>query len=493
MRSGRTTAVLERFPCHIGATDPGKRFESVVGAITSQLDVVGRQIGDVRRAHRIVEAPTDQDLNRLLAVHGIGPESFVCSDVRLDALATAPQDDFAQLASYLGIEPIQLEDLSSEILADALADVIRFTNRLDIRRRSAEGIIGSFRTGNGTSGSLLAATASYLALDLVEISHSEDRWWHLGRCKELVDIGVDGVDTGDALLAIEENPYREATVAPIDRRHGDRFRIVRGGLDDVTVTTDVVGIGERTVQPMIVNVDVGRGVVFEGRVPDTVTLSFEANGRVMLGDTEATGSCFAFDGAVFASSDALHPRDFVFGEEGNPQSSDATFVVTTPMADAFSESVALPHAGATVDPLSMALGESRWAFFVRVAHFGSGTRAAIPSFGAGRFDGSVWADENGALAEVSGSVGFRWQEREPFALRVLLPQRFAALDDESGSRLVDPLRLLLNRHRAAGVHVYVAYADDRWVLGTGVVRDADSDDALGTLVSGTALWTMIEE
>jgi hypothetical protein len=493
MRTGRTTAVLERFPCHIGATDPGKRFESVVEAIVSQLDVVGRQIGDVRRAHRIIEAPTDHDLGRLVALHDIRRSSFVCSDVRLNALAATAEDDLAHLAALLGVEPVQLEDVPSDALSEAILSVTRFTNRLDVRRRSAAGIIGAFRTGNGTAEALLRATASYLALDLVDVGHSADRWWHLGKCQELLSIDVEGVDTGDALLAIEENPFEDASVAPIDRRHADRFRIVRGGLEDVTVTTDVVGVGERTVHPMVVNVDVGRGVVFDGTVPDGVTLSFEANGRVMLGDSESTGSCFAFDGAVFASSDALHPKDFVYADAEDPGESDASFVVTAPVADAFGTSTALSHSGGTVDALTMPLGESRWAFFVRVAHFGSGTRAAVPSYGAGQFDGSVWADDDGGLDEVSGSVGFRWQEREPFALRVLLPQRYAALDDDAGSVLLEPLRLLLDRHRAAGVHVYVAYADDRWVLGTGVVRDNDSDDAVGTLVSGTTLWTSIEQ
>ncbi len=493
MRSGRTTAVLERFPCHIGATDPGKRFESVAEAITSQLDVVARQIGDVRRAHRLAEAPTDHDLLRLMALHGVRASAFAVGDIRLDALAATPGDDVAQLAGHLGVEPVQLEDVDGVVLADALGRVTKFTNRLDVRRRSAVGIIRSFRSGNGTAAALLAAAAAYLALEVVEVGHSANRWWHLAKCRDLVAVDVDGVDVGDALLAVEENPFKDASVAPINRRHADRFRIVRGGLEDVTVTTDVVGIGERTVHPMVVNVDIGRGVVFEGVVPDGVTLSFGANGRVMLDDAEATGSAFAFAGAVFASVDAVHPNDFVFADEEAVSDRDATFVVTSPIANGFAEAANLPHPGARVDPLPMALGESRWAFFVRTAHFGSAPRAAVASFAAGRFDRSVWTDDDGVLDDVSGAVGFRWQEREPFAVRVLLPQRFAALDDDAGSKLREPMRLLLDRHRAAGVHVYVTYADDRWVLGTGIVRELDSDDALGTLVSGTTLWPTSEE
>jgi len=50
------------------------------------------------------------------------------------------------------------------------------------------------------------------------------------------------------------------------------------------------------------------------------------------------------------------------------------------------------------------------------------------------------------------------------------------------------LRGLLDRHRAAGVHLYVEYTDPRWTLGTGIVRDLDSEDALGIVVAGTEAW-----
>ena len=77
----------------------------------------------------------------------------------------------------------------------------------------------------------------------------------------------------------------------------------------------------------------------------------------------------------------------------------------------------------------MSLGESRWAFFVRAAHFGRTAESLAdeltePVFDAGVFDESVYAPG----AEPSGAVGFAWQEREPFAATLWIPQRFAALD-----------------------------------------------------------------
>lgn len=84
-------------------------------------------------------------------------------------------------------------------------------------------------------------------------------------------------------------------------------------------------------------------------------------------------------------------------------------------------------------------------------------------------------------------LGFEWEEREPFAVRVLLPRRLQVIDDDKGTRLREPLRRLLDRHRAAGVDVRVEYADPRWTLGSGVVRN-EVDEAIGTVLSGTELW-----
>jgi len=52
----------------------------------------------------------------------------------------------------------------------------------------------------------------------------------------------------------------------------------------------------------------------------------------------------------------------------------------------------------------------------------------------------------------------------------------------------EPLRALLDRHRAAGVRLEVTYAEERWQLGDGILRDADSDEPLGTVLVGTTLW-----
>ena len=88
-------------------------------------------------------------------------------------------------------------------------------------------------------------------------------------------------------------------------------------------------------------------------------------------------------------------------------------------------------------------------------------------------------------------------------MRVWIPARFAALDPASTGDPGDPgsppagppepdvperLRRLLDRHRAAGVHVSVRYADDRWELGDGVLRGPVTAAIEGVSVAGTRLW-----
>ncbi len=114
------------------------------------------------------------------------------------------------------------------------------------------------------------------------------------------------------------------------------------------------------------------------------------------------------------------------------------------------------------------MGETRWAFFVRVAHHGAVLAdatelAAIPSLLAGMFDESVWAWET-SPTEASAKVGFEWEEREPFSVKVWLPHRFGELDAAGTPAVRERVRLLLDRHRAAGVHVYVT--TEETVLGT---------------------------
>lgn len=492
--SGRATAVLDRFPCHLALGDPGKRSGRVVESITDDLDVLTRQIGDVRRAHRLLEAPTTLDVLRIGQLHALTAAAYALVRLRHDALVVADPTDTVGYAVLTNLLVDELDALDPDARAGAAAEVARWTNRHDATRRVVRTVIESHRIGNGTATGILLATAAYLGfhLDADDVVHSDDRWWHLAPASDLLAGAFGLASPQDDLLAVEENPIRNASILPAPRRHGDRFSVRRGGLDDVVTSIVVVGVGDRTIAPMVVNIDEGIGVVVDTVVPDQAEVVVEVSGQVLLDGADITGSAWTFSGGVFADGDATHPNDMVFGDaaitvDGTETPRVATFVTTAPVTNGFGPAPALPHGG-SVGGLPLPVGESRWGFFVRVAHHGSEPRAAIARNASGIFDESVFADASGPLLEPSADVGFRWEEREPFAVRVLLPPRLAALDDGDGSALREPLRSLLGRHRAAGVHLTVAYAEPRWEVGDGVVRPLDTNEAIGTVIDGTTLW-----
>ncbi|WP_380168393.1 hypothetical protein [Jannaschia sp. R86511] len=514
----RAAGILARFPRYLEADDPGKRLGAVVTALATGVDVLTRQVQDVRTAHRVSEAPTTQDLLALASLHGLTDARLALLDLRTGALGdlvgTEPLDT-AALAAHLAVPVAALDaavTAEPEAVAAALARALHHRGLMARRREVVRGVLIAHTRGNGTPSGLLTAAAAYVGLRVGAVRHVADDWWHLATCTESHTVTVppgppapDGTPSPPPpdlsphpdVLALEENPFRHADIEPSPKRHGQRTRVLRGGLDDVSVSVRVLGTGDRTVRPMVVHLGTGTGVAFEGDVPDGAELSFGASGRVSLGGSDVTGSAWSFHGAVFADADqALASDDFSFTEPdgglpvpgGEPVGGQAgRFAVTAPVASAFDLPSGLPHGAAAVGPLVLPRGESRWTVLTRQARTGGVTGPPAPRPFAGRFDEAVFAADVGETLEPSLQLGFAWEEREPFAVRVLLPQRLSAVDDESGSLLREPLRRLLDRHRAAGVSLRVEYADPRWRLGEGVVR-AEEDDALGVVLAGTRLW-----
>ncbi len=498
--SARSLAVLERFPLHMAASDPEKRFELVVSSLVDSLEVLTRQVADVRRAHRLSEAPTVADLRGIAALHGLGPHIWDLLALRLAALETAAEAepiDPDLLATLLGVTAPQLSDIGGadgDPLEAVAARPARHRPSMSLRRDVVRTAVQAHALGNATASALLTATAAYLGLEVEGIAHTDERWWHLASCRDRIRLEPrpgEVIEPLPDLVALEENPFRSADIAPGPRRHGQVFQVVRGGIDDVTVTVRVLGVGARTVRPMIVECHAGHGLVFEGSVPDGSELRLEASGHATLDGSDVTGSVWSFHGAVFGSQTAKRSsHDFVFAGGAEDADRRATFVVTAPLADALAPTSAFPHGAPIVDSLHLPRGLSSWVAFVRVAHT-AGPEGPADRHKQAHFDSAVFAEADGpdgtSAGEASMRLGFDWEEREPFAVRVLLPRRLQAVDDDKGTRLREPLRRLLDRHRAAGVDVRVEYADPRWTLGSGVVRE-QADEAIGTVLAGTELW-----
>jgi hypothetical protein len=527
--TARTLTILRRFPRHLEADDPGKLFTDVVNGLGQELDVKSLQLSRVRRSHAIGDADEERDLFLLGAIHDLKPEDLDVCRLRLDAIRTAqapladeaasPADKqaaVADLQQLLSLEPDAFPIWPAEgtdvgpaqaRLATALGELVSYPSELDLLRGTIESVIGLHRAGNGTVTALLRAGATYLDLGVESIIDTDDLYWHVATCRDLMRLvrpeppGTRSATTAVApkpdLLALEENPLRQQDSDPVDRRHGDRFNVLRSGFETVPVTIRVVGLGDRTIEPMVVNLDDGFGVVFTGSVPDGQELRFESDGRVMLAGSSVARLSYSFSGGVFSDATQKFKTDFVFADD-SPAQQAATFAVTHPITDAFEGGATFPHTDGLLDVASLEVGESRWAFFVRAANYGRAAAAptdelAVPVFDAGVFDTSVYKPDTSVGSPGSGKVGFSWQEHEPFAARLWIPLRFSTLDASGEVPVNERLRLLLDRHRAAGIHVYVEYADDRWTMPAGVLREAGSDEPLGTVIVGTALWAAESE
>ena len=137
--TARTRTILERFPAHLQADDPGKLFVEVVDALSGELDVKSSQLGRTRRAHALGDADETTDLRLLAALHGFRDDDFALLGVRLAALAPA----------------------------------LSYGDGLELLRRSIATAIRLHRDGNGAVGTVLGAAAASVLLEIERVEHVE--------------------------------------------------------------------------------------------------------------------------------------------------------------------------------------------------------------------------------------------------------------------------------------------------------------------------------
>src|SRR5262249_10422981 len=393
--------------------------------------------------------------------------------------------------------------------------------RVDTARDAVLDIVRIHATGNGTVRALLEGTAT--ALDLVvdvgrnaavkaalrgtdaaaalnldladEFFHSKDLFWHSTYVHDRVRLAAGGVPvpTSDDIVGIEENPLRREEYKKEACEHRHRFSVLRRGFGRELLQIRVTGRENKTVGPMIVNRDEGKGVGFFGAVPDGQTLTFTEEGRVFLDGADVTAFAFSWEGACFA--DGGHdPRDFVFDGPGADQKRRALFAVATP-AGALDRDAAFPRSGESINAPGVGIGETRIAFFIQEGHLSSrigpddapAVARVTPHFAIAFADQSVFAPEDGAARPQAADVLLSWLEHEGHALRPIIPARFALLDADPDATLAR-VAAAVDRYRPAGVQVRVEYEDDRWTLGAGALLDSLDDNPNQRLQGMTALW-----
>lgn len=531
--SPRARGILERLPAHLEAGRGGKLLGYVTEGLASDIDVLQAALGGIRRAHRLSDAEELRDLMLIGGLHGIAAAEMQVALRRFgqtraalaafeEALGTPDEAEAAEalLALWsLAEAPPRLPlfaapgDPASAAtrLATQAHAALASTMLLDTVRTRIGTISAIHVEGNGTIRAMLTAAANALDLDIGGIVHSDDRYWHAAPAYDrwALERLVPGATpaaparperlaVAEEVVAIEENPLFRMAPDTAPRKNRELFTVLRRGFDRALLQVRITGELAHTIAPMLVNRDEGQGIGFDDAVPAGAELVFTEDGRAALDGADVTSLAYGWRGGCFAGTDASATRDFVFAGEGLPRNAKpATFVITGPPA-ALDREASFPSEGADVDPLGVAIGETRLAFFIREAHHGVRytvgeaelTRIVSPRIGAGLFDESVFAAAPEESLPFAATVGLSWLDHQPFRARLLIPARFRALtpDDPEGVAVLRDVARAVERVRPVGVDLIVEYIDDRWILGEAVLSSAAADDLIDRVRSGTSLW-----
>lgn len=570
--SGRGQKVLQRFPRHMEAEGRGKLLAATVNTIVRDQDVQTADMQSIRCAHRLFEAKQISDLLLLAGLHGIrradmsilyARQQKSCEWLLLLKQNIEADGDAAErqelAEAFLGLYALPTETpirlFSQEPLDAASFDVNEAIDRLipfavqscqtstlleGIRKRIIETSAIHIK-GNGTIEALLRGAANILDLDLGEIEHSEDRYWHAAEVHDRIQLNrldeaskAQNISPKTEYMGIEENPRIIAERGPTLRKHAELFHYLRKGFDDAVLEIRVMGNANRTVSPMVVNRDEGHGVGFFGLVPDGQELVFTQGGRVSLDGQDVTSRSYAWQGACFAQYDATllntevsistDRNDFVFADADAPDTDDddkSRFAEVTPIG-ALDRNALFPHAGSSLPMPNIGVGKTRFAFFVQHGHFSAkieGTTApdssvfgddvfastpiavrqhielVTPRFGVAFADASVFATsgKNDDL-DPAGLIHLRWLERQAYKVKLLIPNRFRVFDTSNGDQIKDLVKQGIKRFRPAGVDVAVDYVEPYWVAGDAALPEGiDAISAIDQIRSQTVLPPILEE
>jgi len=446
---GRDQKIINRFPAFMRTDHSGKVLGEISSVLGHHLDERERRMTDILRACRVRQARHEADLHRLAALMGLSPADFIILRTFYLSQVFGPRDQYL----------------------DALRSLILRTVKL-------------FSQGCGTIWALLEGCAVLLAATPLTREDGTPALEHPDQGTQ-----VDGVDRGgfihrlavtyktmeagqlkdkNGYIYLVENPLMEKSSQMKQRRQKERFPITKRGFFDARPAVKITGIQRRTVFPQVINITTGQGIGFNGIVEKGQTLMFTREGKVYLEGVPVTHRCYGFFGALFDEK-AVNTADnhFVIVEPAHALHRKFPRPVVTPV-----ETIHMPD---------LPLGDSTWRFSVREGAFDADT-----------FDRCVFAlpqdpAQLNALTP-SGGVEVLWDEHEPWAATLLIPDNLKALDDFLDSvNLTSWIRAGLDRFRGAGIRINVDYYSDDWIVSHSILRNADALIGRGIFFDGTVL------
>lgn len=385
--------ILSRFPDFYEVQDPQKLLYGVLSALAAPLERLDRQLVEAMWSHWPRRAQDVQDIERIAALYGVR---------RFDG---EPRERFRQ-----------------RLLA----------------------LVRILLTGTATPSALLQVAAATLGLDI----------WDASGQPQLSPGPTANVTLAHATgrtqpLTLVETPWRAVEPEATTCVNGQRLGFHQDDFEPVIPTLVVVGIGERTVEPLIVNLTSGQAIGYLGNVPDGQRLVIRPDGTARLDGRDVSERLYSLQGAFYDRDAFDHTR--------------ARLVRRQPRAAFGLRGLDGPDflfAGqpTAVQTPRLPVGDSEWAVTATIGRFGRTAfgRAVWDApdpqvFQQGRFAATPW-DGSLFTLEPSLHLALRWQERARAVCELRVPWELVQrgsdrVDVDAWAYSVDPAAGVLHVHR----------------------------------------------
>lgn len=262
-------------------------------------------------------------------------------------------------------------------------------------------------------------------------------------------------------VELEENPHLEAHYEQPETWSRMSFYLNNNGFFTRYPKITVIGIKQRSVNFMILNVSSGQAIGFRGRVAEdsTLTLIPDDNGIIQEADIDGTDvleQVYSLSGAQFGE-DLYDDEQARFGERRPVYTyNDAVFAGPEDEAPVFFQPPL------NVQAPEIPVGESEWRFQVVPARFNDSYFDQyvydIPDmvkarYDTGRFDEAIYA------IEPSANIRLDWQARERASFVFKLSSE-PFVEEEQKKKVLENTQKIVKRIKAAGVKAEVRFKDD---------------------------------
>lgn len=448
---GRALKMLGRFPSFMRLEKPGKVISDVALALGGDLDQAEGRLGRILKARRIEQADEEGDILKLAASLGLVEEDFfllrrALENGLFDPVPDSPDPEVQAWTAY----DAYLDALRGAVMRTAAV----MTDGCGTLWALAEGACIQLGAVNGGKPSLKHVDSFVVTKGFI----------HRMKIRFRMPDGADWKEL-EKLLYIHENPIVDKETELADARQRQRYAVRRGGFFHGRVGLRIVGVADRTVKPLVINLTSREGYGFRGNVPDGKELLISRDGHAYLDGADVSAQCYrVYDGflddaqmARIADGDPVHGFSKCDPVGANARNIPGPAVVGLP----------------ELPPPRLRHGDSTFRFSVEEG-----------AFDASRFGQAVFSFPDQAAIDAappSGKFQAEWREHQAFTVRVLLPPELQSWEAAflSGGDLASHVARGLERFRPAGVRLEVDFWNDAWVLGESLLEDGTEPDGEG--------------